>query len=94
MGRDRFARNAYQAPDTTGWQHRGERGMIRAQAFGGGNVVHLWAPDPVNVSGRALCGAAGPAILDRSGRLCAACWRFHGKMLGSVTAQAAIARGR
>jgi hypothetical protein len=68
--------------------------MIRAQAFGGGNVVHLWAPDPVEISGRALCDAAGPAVLDRSGQLCAACWRTHGSMLGSVSAQAAMARGR
>jgi hypothetical protein len=68
--------------------------MIRAQAIGGGNVVHLWAPDPVKISGRALCGAAGPAVLDRSGRLCAACWRTHGSMLGSVSVQAAVARGR
>ena len=68
--------------------------MIRAQASDGGNVVHLWTSDPVKVSGRALCGAAGPAILDRSGQLCAVCWRTHGSMLGSVSARAAVARGR
>jgi hypothetical protein len=58
--------------------------MIRAQGSAGGGVIHLWAPDPVTASGQALCGEAGPAIGDRSGNLCAECWRIHGGLLGSA----------
>ncbi len=66
--------------------------MIRAQAVTGGDVVHLWAPDPVAASGEALCGEGGPAIEDQAGELCAACWRVHGRLLGLAFTRVATAR--
>ncbi|MCP2242687.1 hypothetical protein LX86_001408 [Lentzea aerocolonigenes] len=67
--------------------------MIRAQAFGGGDVVHLWMPDPVTVPGHALCGVAGPAVREQNGQLCLSCWRTHGGSLGSAFTRATAARG-
>ncbi|MBP2326032.1 hypothetical protein JOF56_006417 [Kibdelosporangium banguiense] len=66
--------------------------MIRAQGSVARGVVHLWAPDPVKTSDRALCGEAGPAIGDQTGNLCATCWRIHGGLLGSAFGRSAAAR--
>jgi hypothetical protein len=66
--------------------------MIRAQAVAGGDVVHLWAPDPIIATGHALCGAHGPAIEDQAGQVCATCWRVHGRLLGLAFTRVVIAR--